>query len=377
MTRIRFDTTALQNRLRHLGVPALWQWWLEQIRAIVPGPVLRLLGLQQGRLQCLPQADSGLELRLRRPGADDQALGQLPASADRGALEQMLGDQVRLDQAVEVLLPAARCFSRPITLPLATEDNLASVLRYEMDRQTPFSADQVYFAWDIIQRDAESQRLRVALVVVPRAAVDEPVAQLRALGLRVRAAYPEANPLPDASARWFNLLPRGQGGGGAFPGGRRARIAWVVTAAVLAVTLLLPLWQHRSLAIAYNQERQALAPEMARLSELQERREYLEEALEEPERLERARLSAVDLLAEVTERLPDGTYLTNLTFDNDELRIEGESESASQLIEALDDSDVFGNVRFLSSVQRGSDGRERFSIGGDVRPRPDEQEGDS
>ena len=41
-------------------------------------------------------------------------------------------------------IPAERVLQRNLTLPVAAEDNLRQVLAFEMDRQTPFKADQIY-----------------------------------------------------------------------------------------------------------------------------------------------------------------------------------------------------------------------------------------
>ena len=46
---------------------------------------------------------------------------------------------------IVLCIPAERVLQRNLTLPAAAEENLRQVLAFEMDRQTPFKADQIYF----------------------------------------------------------------------------------------------------------------------------------------------------------------------------------------------------------------------------------------
>lgn len=369
MKSLRPNIAAAQDALHRFGLPQLLDWWLEQLRLLLPSRLLRLAGFQRGRLQCRPLADGGFQIGLRRPGENPLEIGRLSPGAGREQLESLLQARVqgRPRTGVELILPADACFCRPVTLPLATEANLGQVLRYEMDRHTPFPANRVYHAWEVLRRDAGAGRLQVALVVVPRERVDEPLAQLRTLGLEVRRAIPEQLPLEQAQSRWFNLLPRDETGAGR-PRPGRAQLAVASLVAALLVTLLLPLWQHRAISIQYLDELRALAPQVSRLSAAQDRREQLREALEAPLRAREAQVPATELLAEITRLLPDHTWLASLRLEGRELHLEGDSAAASALIEALEDSPLLTNVRFLASVQRRGDGRERFTLGAEALP---------
>ena len=61
---------------------------------------------------------------------------------------------------------------KTLDLPLAAAENLREVLTFEMDRQTPFTADQVYFDYQIVQRDNTNGRISVEMTAVHRADVD-------------------------------------------------------------------------------------------------------------------------------------------------------------------------------------------------------------
>jgi hypothetical protein len=61
----------------------------------------------------------------------------------------------RMDGRFSILLCLAntKVLRQIITLPLAAEENLQQTLRFEIDRYTPFRADQVYFDYRIKARD--------------------------------------------------------------------------------------------------------------------------------------------------------------------------------------------------------------------------------
>ena len=61
---------------------------------------------------------------------------------------------------------------RLIDLPLAAKADLAELLYYEIDRLTPFNADDIYFSWRVIETDKAKQQIKVELVTIPRNTID-------------------------------------------------------------------------------------------------------------------------------------------------------------------------------------------------------------
>ena len=59
-----------------------------------------------------------------------------------------------------------------VEFPVATEENLGEVIGYELDRLTPFSADEALFGYRVIGRDDEKGIIKVYLTVLPRAAFE-------------------------------------------------------------------------------------------------------------------------------------------------------------------------------------------------------------
>ena len=85
----------------------------------------------------------------------------------------------------------------------------------------------------------------------------------------------------------------------------------------------------------------------------------------------RARPAVVLILEELTQRIPDDTYLTRLEVKGERVSLQGSSLAASALIAILEDSPYLTAVRFASPVVRqGTGSRERFHVAATLA-RPD------
>ena len=82
---------------------------------------------------------------------------------------QALRRLIEIDPTVPVVLrlDPALAIVQPVELPLVAEENLGQVLAYQMDRETPFTADRVYFDYRVVDRDRPAQLLGAELVVIP------------------------------------------------------------------------------------------------------------------------------------------------------------------------------------------------------------------
>ena len=76
------------------------------------------------------------------------------------------------------------------------------------------------------------------------------------------------------------------------------------------------------------------------------------------------------IVKELTERLPDGTWLTGLRLDGRKVEIDGLSPSANEIFPLLARDGRFRNVAFASPITRQGDNRERFRIGAEFVPAP-------
>ena len=324
-------------------------WWFGELAHCVPERVRAFFRRQPAAL-VLTLSDNDVTFTLHRRGRSHN-IGSMrydSAREPRRALPQLLRGISLRDLDVIVNLPADRVPRRGVMLPLATRENLRAVLGFEMDRHTPFKAEEVAFDYRVTGADVENNRLSVDLAVIPRELLEEASGVANSFGLSVdRVGIAGEDSQED---RPFNFVSYGNPAG--YPATRqRLLIALTLAVAVLAViAAYLPLYaKERTLATRLT----LLAESHAAALEAEKMKTQLVARLEHGRFLIDRRLStpaANGLLAEVSARLPNDTWLQRMRWHGKELTLSGYSPAAATLIEGLEESPLFSEVRFESPV---------------------------
>lgn len=348
------------------------KWWLGELAELVPEAVRQHFVGQRTRLVLLVDApgDNLLEetgQRSRRlgridldappaPGRAHRILAAVPRAARNGATGLVLR------------FPANRALRTPVSLPLAADKNLPEVIGFEFERLVPFSRPDVYYAYRVTARDKQAQMLRVELVVLPRLEVTKLSQTFDALGLRVaglEVAEPGFEPKVTA-------IPLGdRGAGGAMQAGRRIVIGLSAAAAVLAlICLAIPFWQASTAIETLTTEMAAARHQAETAATLQKQIDAKRQEQQFLIERKRAMPTASELLATLTQLIPDDAYLTEMTITGDRVRLVGIANSATALLTLIDQSPAFHGATFQSPiVQDPRLNRERFDITASIAKR--------
>jgi general secretion pathway protein L len=337
---------------------ALWRWWCEGLLGWLPLTIRRKLAGSQRQLIIEPGAN-GLALFRQEEDEREELTRQSWDSLSRETLRKLI--RAERPTAIVLRMPANRALTRVVMLPIAAAGNLRQALGYDMDRLTPFSAQQLYYDALILERQPEQRRIRVELSALPRAEVDAALEALAGLGVT-----PD---IVDVSGgrRGVNLLPvEKRPRRGVWPRRLRNSLVIVSLSLMLAATLL-PLWQQRALVIRLQKQVDILQRDSSQVLDL---REQLEKAVESSRFLlqkKQSRPPVIDLLRELTVLLPDNTWLERLQINGDALQLIGQSSSASALVGLIDESKLLGGVAFTSPVTNDRrTGKERFVLSAQV-----------
>lgn len=355
-------------------VSGFWQWWTGELNAMVPKRLKMAFAGDASLVDVV--VDANALVHVKANGATLQELKRvtLPdndANAMRAAIEDLVKSSGR---DIRLLVPPAEVLRKKIVLPLATEENLLDVVGFDMDRQTPFTADQVYYGARILNRNATRERLDVSVAVVPRAVLELHMSQLRAAGVfvhsivvadEIAAAASPTELLPksaEPSRRWSNM--------------QRLNVGLIVCGLLFALAaVVLPIWQKRETVKelipltakvgAEYKVTQKIADEYTRLAN-----EYNFIAAKK-----HGQYPTVMLLDEITKISPDTTWIQNFELKSlaktRELQLTGEAVAVSKVIESLEQTAFLQNTAQRSQTRQGSRPNiEFFTLASEVKPRP-------
>ena len=174
-------------------------WWCAQLADLLPQELRRSALSTGDALIVAPIGPLGrgveaVDVGLRRNGKGN-SLGRFALGAIGMAdLPRVAGRTTLL------LLGEADVLGKTVTLPLAAERELDQALAFEMDRETPFAPEELYWDYRVTEADRQNGRLQVRLSLVPKNVLDPLLADLAAVGLRPSAV--EIADGPDRGARW-------------------------------------------------------------------------------------------------------------------------------------------------------------------------------
>lgn len=277
--------------------------------------------------------------------AQDSVLFDRQLEVNSDELQKVLSQaRAMLGREVEPVLrlQPPESLVREIRLPAAASENLGQVLRYEMDRHTPFSADAVYYGYRVLGQ-APDNSIRVQLAVVLRERLDQWLDRLHLRGVYPGLVVADQAPQIDlAPAKGRG--PRGRGGSLV-----QGILLGAVVLALIGV-LVLPLWFLRDTAIQLLRERGQVRNVAMQAEALREQRDALEHQTNYLVARKLEHPSVLRILEELTAILPDNTWVRDLQMRGDRIVIQGLSASASGLIERIESSPLFGEVAFAAPV---------------------------
>ncbi len=266
---------------------------------------------------------------------------------------------------IRLCLENKKYLFKKVTLPIETEENLREVLAFEMDRQTPFSVDQVYYDYVVNTRDKQNRTLDITLILAPIDKISLALKQLEENRVRINAISPCEEIDPNLNE--VNLLPPEKR---EKPHKRYRLINLTLFLFLLLLftgSLMLPLWQKSTLLKQLETELDEYKSKATQVAAL---REQVTSARGETRFLEEKKINSkpvLDILLELTLLLPDDTWVSNFEVRENTVHLHGQSTASASLIPILETSKLFQNVSFRSPVTRSKkNNTERFHISADL-----------
>jgi len=338
-----------------------WRWWLSEFLALLPQAYLKRL--VSSRLALLLKPSEAIteiavmtsEKRLLQetipyPDAPEEALRRLRDVIDAATRRK------RVD--VIGVIPERQSLTRPLTLPFAAKAHVDEAVRYQIERVSPFKADNTLYDIKQLEGGAGANELRLKLTIVSKSSVAELNERSAKFGLRIDHFAIEA---PDGGA-----LETLAFAGESAPRGKMSLEAKALLAAafILAASLVfVPIVGKWEQAKALEKEVSTLKPKAEQVLKLQSERDKIVARRAQMISLKKAALPPIAILSKLSELLDDQTFLFDMRMDRAAITISGLSVDASKLAQQLGTIELFKSVKFSGPVTRDvQSARDRFTL---------------
>lgn len=326
-------------------------WWTTQLAGLLPDSITRRFRRPASATIIHAGTDS-FALLTRSRGITASVAQTKP---DDDGLQQ-LADALRKARGAPPLIlmhvPPALVLHKSLSFPLGARHEVRNLLRFEIERETPFALNEIYWNYALQPEITAGGRRAVDLFLIPRRPVDALLERLRRAGVSPAAIEIET------SAGMSRVFFAGD-----FAKPRRGRrlipIAVAAMGALVALAAPFAYWNweiasaNAAIASLNDQalEATALRQSADRLAQTAEL--FKNHNTEGP----------LNALAAVTRLLPADTYLTSLALHGSRLTLSGLSPSAAGLVGLFARSQQFRDPSLDAPVVKNdSDGRENFTI---------------
>jgi general secretion pathway protein L len=266
---------------------------------------------------------------------------------------------------IETELAPDQVLFRPLDFPKQAQDFLDGMIRSQLDRLTPWPADDAVFGWSS-PSTTEQERIELTLAAASKQEI-EPLVQLAAgLGAQSLATF-AAPPAAGDSSEKIKIFdqPLRSGVGRAMDTPRMLRAVLVSASAAAVASLLLATYLGDSL----DSEQQQL------MSRISQRRAALRLGPEGNSaygllaKRKQTSPSSVVVMEALSQALPDDTYVTELRIDGDKVQVVGLTHDAPSLIRLIEKSPQFARATFFAPTTRAeNEPGERFHIEARITP---------
>jgi general secretion pathway protein L len=342
------DASQLQlDRLRRAwrgsALPGFLRWWGGELSALLPVRWRQAFAGGE-RWYALERGDG--VWRLRRAGeslsiADAYDTDTVEHRA--ALLARALGECDPADRRIALLMPAAQVLRRRLVLPVAARDNLRQVVGYDIDRQTPFRAEDIHFGVRELGEGGSEGRFVAEFAATPRASLDPLLDELAAL----RVAPDRVDVPLGLGLAGTDLLPPTRSPR-RVDRRRRLNLA-LIGAIVLLLFVAMAAWLHnRNVALeTMRADVDAMQSDAQRVKALRQR--LMDSA------------GASGFLVRRKSESPSILPVLDALNATGQIGFQGQSPQAARLIDALKGAQSIGEPSFQGTIQTDpTSGKERF-----------------
>lgn len=266
-----------------------------------------------------------------------QSPKKLQAAAPSGSLK------TARRKGAGVIVPAEAWLSFDVDLPDAAREELREMAAFEIAERTPLSADRVWF--DLEDQGSGS----FAVHLVPKRVIVRAQKTLEASGITPRFLVSE-DKQTIALARPHNRA------------GRMAALAGLGGLVALGLGAGWLLYDQSSRIASVEAALAEVMPGARKTRAIEAQIRALHDSVSAEAASQPAQTSTVRIIEELTQRIPDSGWLSEIVISDGTLRIKGRAFEVEPLVRDLAASDVFSTARLSGTVNTEVSGLSQFEI---------------
>jgi general secretion pathway protein L len=345
-------------------------WWSqgpENVSALLEELRPRLVRHSTDPLLVLVQRQTGLDVFCKRRQLAYDKVATLADTSDHRQLQMLASRLGRVPGERTVLRIAAdRVIRKTVSLPPGTLGFLLSIVRNKVESLSPWQSSDTLWGYRLLGGRSSADTIAVEIGMTARNPVSGLTAALKAAGIVVgRIEFGDSGSAEDT----ISVVPE------VMEKPRRDVRKVLYAAAVLGALALVAGFAGGMTAWRAQQELQIVAANTEKLrAELEGRSaaggKTTERAAAQAEADRKHRETPlIMLLGELTELIPDDTWLQAVHLSEDRIIITGKGKAAPPMISALENSPFLQDVNFAAATERQTaDSQDSFSISAKVTP---------
>lgn len=340
------------------------QWWLAGLALILPERIRQLWDAPAIKL--IIQRDGSGWALFRSIGFQSDKATIARVESQRGLIIALQAQPYLLRMFAQIHLELDReemlTFQRKV--PETRVPDLMKILNYELQRSTLFHPDNIYSGVRISAPDRDNGLSDVTHFVIPRDRVGPLLGVLNAAGHHVRGLHVRGLHDRGAGAQ-IRLL----GPGPDSERSRRKPMDYICAAVLIALVLTIA-YHVNDWRAGADQRMEQLQSQVRVLRQrlradatVRDKRRTMHASLTRARRIQRSRHPVPVVLAELSKRLPQSTWVYDFQYQVDSVVVSGFSDAAATLTNPLAASDVFAAAEFVAPIVKDPmTGQDRFRL---------------
>jgi general secretion pathway protein L len=259
---------------------------------------------------------------------------------------------------VELQLQSGRVMTCPLDFPSKAGDFLDGMIRAQIDRLTPWTADEAVFGWSA-PTTATADRIEVTLVATSKLKIQPLLQCVHAMQVASVAIFATASvgDCPPARVKLFDQ-PSRNGSTASMP--RLLRAVLLSAGVAAAASLLIGTYLGGHLQSEQDELQRRLS---LRRTALRINPNAAEPGLALLAKRKQTTPSSVMVLEAISRVLPDTTYVTELRIEGDKVQVVGMTQDAPSLVRLMEQSPQFTRATFFApTTYSANEAGEHFHI---------------